>query len=59
MGYVLLVGLPCLVSVGEDVPTMADIICWAKGYKGMGTHSEEKEGGVGKDCGRKWQGGGQ
>jgi hypothetical protein len=31
MGYVLLAGLPCLASVGEDVPSLADLMCQGGG----------------------------
>ena len=27
VGYVLLAGLPCLASVGEDVPSLKDLMC--------------------------------
>lgn len=48
MGYVLLAGLPCLDSVGEDAPSLAET--WSAkvgGYSGGPIHSEEKGKGTG------------
>ena len=45
VGYVLLAGLPCLASMGEDEPGPADLMCQDGGVvvlKGAPTCSEEK-----------------
>jgi hypothetical protein len=31
VGFVLLAGLPCLASVGEDMPSLTDSMCQGKG----------------------------
>ena len=50
VGYVLLVGLPCVASVGEEGPSLADLK-----YQGWGWISSpppvEKGGLWGKNCG--------
>lgn len=46
MEYVLVAGLPCLKSVGEDMPNPTDALC-ARVEENMGvgfTHSEGKGG---------------
>jgi hypothetical protein len=50
--YVLLTGLPCLASVGEDAPSSAK----CEISEGGATISEEKVSEVRrKDCGRSYQ----
>jgi hypothetical protein len=56
MGYVLLAGLFCQASVGDDVPSPSEISyarrVWRKvSEEDGGTFSDEK-GTWGKDCGR-------
>jgi hypothetical protein len=55
MGYVLLAGLPCLASVGEDVPSLADLMCQGGGGDTQGRPyllRGKGEGNGGKECGR-------
>ena len=58
MGYVLLAGLLCLASVGEDVPSLRDLMYsggeyWSRGH----LLREEAVGGGPKDCGARSLGG--
>ena len=44
VGYILLAGLPRLVSVEEEVPNLAETLCvWVRGYPG-GPHLLRGEG---------------
>jgi len=43
VGYALLAGLPCLASVGEEEPSLAETLSAGVGGYGVSTHSEEKE----------------
>jgi hypothetical protein len=56
IGYVLLAGLPCLASVGEDVPSLTDLMC-REGDTGRGSHllRGEREGEQGRGEGL-WEG---
>ena len=46
MGYVLLAGMPCLVSVGEDAPSLADLMCQDGGIPRDPSPLRGEEGGV-------------
>ena len=51
VGYVLLAGLPCLASVGEEAPSLAKTRCATLGEYTRGlfpTCSEEKRMGMGE-----------
>jgi hypothetical protein len=53
MEYVLLAGLPCLASVGEDVLSLTKMWCARVGGYPGGPHPLRGEGrGWGKNCGR-------
>jgi hypothetical protein len=44
--YVLLAGMPCLVSVGEDAPSLADLMCQDGGIPRDPSPLRGEEGGV-------------
>lgn len=52
MGYVILSGLPCLASIGEEVSSLADLKCQGGGKYPGEPHplQGEGEGSWGKDC---------
>jgi hypothetical protein len=54
VGYVLVAELHCLVSVGEDVPSITETCCArVGGHQGVPTSLEEKEkGGWGRITGK-------
>jgi hypothetical protein len=61
VGCVLLAGLPCLASMGEEVPSLTETgSARMGGYLG-GSHSlrRERHGEWGKDFGREWWEGGR
>jgi hypothetical protein len=53
MGYVLLAGLPCLASVGEDVPSLRDLVCQGKVIPSLEKNGKAGGGVGGKACGRE------
>ena len=60
VGYVLVTGLPCLASVGEDASSLACLMCQGgRILRVSPTHSEEKGTGYGWKDWREWLGGGQ
>ena len=57
VGYILLAGLPCLASVGQETPSLTETSSTiVGGYPRGPTHSEEKRGIWGVGCGREFRG---
>jgi hypothetical protein len=53
LGYIILAEMPCLVSGGEEAPSLGDLMCQGRGdTQGLPTCSEEKGREMGRDGGR-------
>ena len=52
-GYIFLTGLPCLASVGEDAPSLKNLLCQCQGLSWGPSLSEEKGRGMKEEL---WEG---